>query len=734
LKLKSIVVLLLLTSAFVLMSSPIVTSEPEETYERFGPRVNDILFNVYGSLTKEATGLEIGEIDFMDWAVPADKINSWLANPNLVMGDYSEAGWYEYDLNLQMWPIGHGSMRPEQGAEGGTAPTRQMDWSFPPSWDEGHYWINYTCQRDIDAKWFRKALAHLTNRDAIYGAFPGSLIPMETFIFPVISSWENPNAPKYQYSLDLAKAALDNGGFMDYDGDGVREYSKHVEARNAWKSGTGPVPPDVEEIPDIQMWIRSDDPPRQYAGRLLRDDLISIGVEVDAYEGSYGYCTKHAWIDYDYHIYTGGWGWSTTPDMYYEVWHSSKDIYPRTDGDNYNRYHSKEYDDLAYNFKTAPNMTGTKYYLDASQMMLHDDVPSIPLYTMAGYVAHRKYYGDFPGEQQYKGLLWEGFVNEKGYGYYGFNFGFSSINAHPQGYDRGGTLRHGLIEDATKLDPVDSESFYEWLVLTKIYEPLIVRDPYDVTKYVPWLASSFQEGTWNNSGRLASMVTVNLLPNILWHDNEPLTPEDVGFTYWYKREAMSVGEYSSVKEFDHSEIINATAIDIFFNSTSFLVLPWVSAVTIIPKHIWEAYPPTKPGDNTVPGSWSFDPEAADKLIGTGPFRCFKDNVVGRIDRKSREYLHLSANPYYFRKLLRPDFSGVVGGVAQPINDDRVDIWDFLTAAGHYGDTYPWPHPTWDPVVDVNKDLKIDLDDIMEIGVRFGDLGYIQGYPPYYFGG
>ena len=722
-KIKNTVVILLLISLLMMTTSIVVTGV--ETFEKFGPRANDIIFKVAGSLSNEAIDLETGQIDFMDWAVPSDKIDTWLADPDITMGSYDEAGWYEFDLNLQMWPIGHGKMDGIEGAE----PTRDMDWTFPASWDEGHYWIDYSCQRDLDAQKFRQAIAHLTNRDAIDAQFEGVTVPMETFIFPVIGGWENPLAPKYAYSMALANASLNAGGFMDYDGDNVREYCKHVTERNAWLTG-GPIPPDVEEIPDIQLWRRTDDPIRSYAGELLRDALTALEVEVDDQAGSYSTCTPHAWKYYDYHIYTGGWGWSTTPDMYYECWHSSKDNYPDSDADNYNRYHSQEYDALAEAFKTAPNSTVAETALDACQVMLHDDVGCIPLYTMSGYVAHRTKYGDFSGEQQYKNLLWEGFVNEQGYGYYGAWIGYSSLNAHPQGYARGGTIRHGLIEAPDILDPVDSESFYEWCILSKIYESLLMNDPNDVTVNVPWLVESgFSEGTWTNpQGDPCSKVTVTLLDNILFHDYELLTPADVNFTFAYLRDAKSVSTYWAVKDFDHCDISGNT-IDICFNVTSWLALDWVAGVPILPKHIWIDYPPTLPGDPTVPGSWSFNPETEDALIGTGPYRCYKDGVIGRIDRTLDEYFHLEANPTYFRKLVRPDFA--TSGQPIPDHNGKIDITDFLTAVGHFGCNYPWPHPTIDPWADVNKDRIVDIDDLMEIASRYLESGYNEGYPSYY---
>ena len=730
----------ILAISIVLMFAMIAASMTEAsatgTFEKFGSRVDDIIFRVAGSLGAESTELQNGLIDYMDWAVEASKLSAWEIDPNIVLETYSEAGWYEYDLNLQMWPIGHGSMRPELGAEGGAAPTSGMSWTFPPTWDEGHYWIDYSCQRCLDSREFRRALAHLTDRDSIDITYPRTLAMMETFIFPTIGGWENPDAPKYEYSILQAKQHLDDGGFKDYDGDGRREYNKNVAARNAWLPGQQ-APAGTEEIPDIQVLRRTDDPPRNTAGQLLESALQTVFVAYDDIAGGYSQITPGVWDNYNYHIYTGGWGWTPTPDMYYECWNSKKDNYPSTDGDNYNRYHSAEYDAISWAMKSAPNATYGKTKCFEAQAMLHDDVACIPLYTMGGYVARRAKYGSHTGEEQYAGLPWLGFIDEQGYGYYGGSVGFSSLNAHPQGYERGGTIRAGLIDPPDKIDPVDSESFYEAQILSKIYEPLIIRNPTDIASFIPWLITGpAVEGTWDNNGRTCSKVTVTLRSNVLFHDNVPVTPQDVEFSYWYMHEANAVAHSTSVKEYHHCNIVGNT-IEIFWNTTSFLALDWVSDIQIIPKHIWQDYPPTQPGDPTQPGSWSFDPVAAEKLIGTGPFRADKDGVIGKLDiQASNMYIHLSANPTYHRKLVQPDFAKPPAGPGQPVqpvSDGKIDASDFGMTIGKFGDVYStsWPDPTWDPRTDVNKDLAVDLDDIMETGARYGLTGCQGGYPPEY---
>lgn len=68
-----------------------------------------------------------------------------------------------------------------------------------------------------------------------------------------------------------------------------------------------------------------------------------------------------------------------------------------------------------------------------------------------------------------------------------------------------------------------------------------------------------------------------------------------------------------------------------------------------------------------------------------------------------------------------DIVGMYGEEILPIPDRRVDIDDFSIPIIHFGCTGPnWPHPTWDPVADVTENLIVDLDDMMTVGVHFGE--------------
>jgi len=231
------------------------------TFEKYGPRVYDLIFSVWGDVLSESEALAAGDIDVMDCPAHRGYVeDGWWDNPDITLGNYSEWGWYEYALNNQMWPIGHGEMTP-------------VGWTGDePAVTTGHYWINYSCQRCLDARQFRRALAHLTDRTTMVTELGIYADPMEIFIFPALVDWENPDAPKYAYNLTLAEEALIAGGFQDWDSDDVLEYSP----------SHGVVPDDYEELPILQMWAIIGNPDSRLMVELLRDEMMILGIPLEA--------------------------------------------------------------------------------------------------------------------------------------------------------------------------------------------------------------------------------------------------------------------------------------------------------------------------------------------------------------------------------------------------------------------------------------------------------------------
>ena len=149
----------------------------------------------------------------------------------------------------------------------------------------------------------------------------------------------------------------------------------------------------------------------------------------------------------------------------------------------------------------------------------------------------------------------------------------------------------------------------------------------------PWLAeraeASADQKTW----------TVTLRPGIKWHDGQPLTAEDVKFTFEYMKQ-IPTGRYThhvwESPVFSSAEVIDPLTVKLSFEepAPTFMILPGAD-LPIVPKHVWE---------NIAPKDAA---KATDMLpVGSGPYR------VTEIVPDQR--YKLEANTAYFKGKPRVD--------------------------------------------------------------------------------
>jgi len=716
---------------------PVVSQEvepvpcPSGPYDKFGPRVDRLIFRVSGGVTNEWTEFEAGKMDVLDWAAPADRWSTWTADPLITMGLFEEFAPIYLALNTMRWPLGHGDQFPEGWTSypANYIGNHQLSlWSsgkvMPSDYGVGtaeKTWIDYDCQRCLDSRQFRRALAHIVDRTSQLAYMKGAGSALEPSLFwPSMKSWEASGIPTYAYSTDQAIAILEAAGFKNWDpSDSDIEYSPGHD---------GVI---VENLPVLQIYTRSDDDHRINAGKLFSESLKLLGIPHSLIIATYGTVATEVWAEYDYDIYFEYWPWDPLPNFYSEWFRSTADIYKDPWGNNEHRYHSKEFDVQAEFFSNSTTLEAARPYCDEMQRIIGRDVPAIPYYSYVGYNAYRTKYGTWPGEGRYAGKNWIGMCNFPGEGFYDYSGAWTALNAHVQGFEKGGTLRQGLNIDAEMLDIMDFMYFYDGLVLYQIYEPLVKSNPWDMSRSEPWLCESYNVATWQHPTKgTCTAVNFTLIPGVLWQDGKPMTAEDVGFSFWFTRETKSAN-YMYAEFFDSYKIYsnvwwNGTVepgretIEIRFNKPTWQALCYYcSGIRIIPKHVWEPV--------GVKGSAAYIPEDHDTVFGTGPFRFYKDGVVGRVNRVAGEYLYLEPNPLYFRKYVYPDVCGDPPHKAG-VRDGEVDIIDdFLEVAkpgniwGYQRDDGTWTNPTWGPYCDVNRDGKVGVADLMEIGTHFKDL-------------
>lgn len=140
---------------------------------------------------------------------------------------------------------------------------------------------------------------------------------------------------------------------------------------------------------------------------------------------------------------------------------------------------------------------------------------------------------------------------------------------------------------------------------------------------IPWLAADWK---MSEDGKV---ITFSLVEGAVWHDGEPLTAEDVVFTYEYYQKhppvsnsLMADGGYiiESVKAPD-SKTVQMTV-----RQPSATHLANIGFMRILPKHIWETVedPAAYEGEDAVVGSGPFVMDSYNPQQGTYRFLAFQD--------------------------------------------------------------------------------------------------------------
>jgi peptide/nickel transport system substrate-binding protein len=180
-------------------------------------------------------------------------------------------------------------------------------------------------------------------------------------------------------------------------------------------------------------------------------------------------------------------------------------------------------------------------------------------------------------------------------------------------------VRLAIARDEGSLNPYTYVSGYPGHnLLLLIYDTLFQLDEQNVPQ--PWLVKSYQSDA---DGLVWSFT---LREGVTWHDGEPLTADDVKFSYEYYREHKHARWTKAVAAVESIEVQDELSFTVKLSAPvpAFLMNP-LADVPIIPAHIWQ--------DVT-------DPDNFTDNTGSGPYR-----VVSHEPDKTYK---LEANTEYFQ--------------------------------------------------------------------------------------
>ena len=266
--------------------------------------------------------------------------------------------------------------------------------------------------------------------------------------------------------------------------------------------------------------------------------------------------------DHDFDVYTIGWSGRAErldPDMFtYSILHSSN---AGPGGNNSSGFIHDEFDELAAAQRQEMDIDKRREMIFETQEILADEVPFVTTYIPTFVQAYNnERFTDIPL------MVGEGIFSE-----------WLPYYATPLTDDK--VMRVGATYDLNTLNPLDASTAYEWRILRLIYDKLVRINLEGET--TPAAASGWEVVD-------DTTVDVFLREGMTFHDGQPVTAEDVKFSFDFQIE-YNPGYFQAFTDpIESIEVVDSSTVRFnlsepyapFVNNT-------LAQIPIIPMHYWE---------------------------------------------------------------------------------------------------------------------------------------------------
>ncbi len=158
-------------------------------------------------------------------------------------------------------------------------------------------------------KEFRQAAAHAIDKDSIINNVMNGLgYPQWSSISPAAGDFHNPNVRQYDYNIDKAKALLDNIGWIDTDGDGIRE-------------------DDMGNKIEFSLVTNTGNAVREKVCTMIKQDFKKAGIEVHYKPLEFNALVSQLTSTYDWETIVIGFTGGSEPHGGINFWHTSERLH-----------------------------------------------------------------------------------------------------------------------------------------------------------------------------------------------------------------------------------------------------------------------------------------------------------------------------------------------------------------------------------------------------------------------
>lgn len=234
----------------------------------------------------------------------------------------------------------------------------------PENCPEGSACTGHPALRDRNV---RLALAHATDMQNIIDVSElGMATPGATLIADSLGDWYNPNLKPYEFDIAKANQILDEAGYVDTNGDGVREM------------------PDGSRSLEFRLYWPNDIPAAPRTAELLGQTWGQVGVKLQPQALDPDALTAACCPNFDFDLMI--WGWGSDPDPNLLLGVMTTDEIPT--GSSETGYSNPEYDELFKQQTVELDHAKRRDMVWQMQEMVHEDVVYI-VYYQAQVQAYR---------------------------------------------------------------------------------------------------------------------------------------------------------------------------------------------------------------------------------------------------------------------------------------------------------------------------------------------------------
>ncbi|MCC6765323.1 MAG: ABC transporter substrate-binding protein [Deltaproteobacteria bacterium] len=228
-----------------------------------------------------------------------------------------------------------------------------------------------------DSKFVRAVAHSLDKRSMIQNTYFGYGEPAVSAISPENTAFYNPNLTPYEYDLDTARRLLDEGGYRDRDGDGVRE--------------------DAQGHPlEFELSTNAGNQVRERLCSILKEDWTKLGIKVNYRPLDFATLVEKLSTNFDWDAMVMGFTGGVEPHASSNLLRSSGNLHmwqpnQRTPATPWEAEIDRE---LAAGARELdPQKRVTHYW--KIQEILHRELPMIQLVRQQRFIAAKSYLVDF---------------------------------------------------------------------------------------------------------------------------------------------------------------------------------------------------------------------------------------------------------------------------------------------------------------------------------------------------